>query len=163
MKEKPNSSDDDERFAFWNGNEFVFEASDYQVVTLTKLLYRYGLEPFYLNNYIETILNDFDRIYDYHDNNQSFKNLTSFLASMNIKYPEMLLESTQNHFKNLGYSDKFIDEMLKVSLVVNYGQETDVQSFVGCVSAAGAGASLWSIKGGNKQVKNFTKIFLLKK
>ncbi|XP_044007427.1 prenylcysteine oxidase-like isoform X2 [Aphidius gifuensis] len=152
LKETPYSDANAKKFAFWNGNELIFKSSNYQVVTLTKLVYQYGLQPFQLNHYIDSILDDFEKVYDNHENNQAFKNLTSLLSSMNMKYPEMLKTSTEEHFKNLGYSLKFIEEMIKVSLVVNYGQENNVQSFVGCVSAAGAGSSLWSIKGGNKKV-----------
>lgn len=41
----------DERFGIWSGNEFLFEDSPYEVVTLAKLVYRYGLQPFYLDRY----------------------------------------------------------------------------------------------------------------
>lgn len=81
-----------------------------------------------------------------------FENVTSLLAAMNSEFPDYLIESIKNNLLNKGISEKLIDELVQATLVVNYGQETNVHSFVGYVSLAGAGANLWSVKGGNKLV-----------
>ncbi|XP_057319102.1 prenylcysteine oxidase 1-like [Microplitis mediator] len=136
----------------WNGDTFVFEESSYQLISLAKLFYRYGLEPFKLHRLINSILDEFDQIYELQNAGVGFENITSLLAGMNNKFPEMLEISSKDFLLNQGYSSLLIDELVEATLVVNYGQDTDVHSFVGFVSLAGAGYSLWSVKGGNKKV-----------
>ncbi|XP_078050178.1 prenylcysteine oxidase 1 isoform X3 [Augochlora pura] len=142
----------DNKAGIWNGNEFVFEESNWEVLSFAKLLYRYGIQPFSLNRYVQSILNDFAKIYDLQAAGKSFENVTGLLSAMNNEFPKLLQISIKRHLLNLGYSDQMIDELVKSTLVVNYGQTTDVHSFVGSVSIAGAGFNLWSVKGGNKKV-----------
>lgn len=101
---------------------------------------------------INSILDEFDQIYELQNAGVGFENITSLLAGMNNKFPEMLEISSKDFLLNQGYSSLLIDELVETTLVVNYGQDTDVHSFVGFVSLAGAGYSLWSVKGGNKKV-----------
>ncbi|KAK0176236.1 hypothetical protein PV328_000390 [Microctonus aethiopoides] len=141
-----------ERFGIWSGNEFLFEDSSYEVVTLAKLVYRYGLQPFYLDRFVNALITDFHKIYELQDNGIGFNNVTSLLSAMNEEFPQWLEESIKNRLLRMGYDEQFIDEMVKTTIVVNYGQSTNIQSFAGFVSVAGAGTSLWSVKGGNKEV-----------
>ncbi|XP_076248592.1 prenylcysteine oxidase 1 [Calliopsis andreniformis] len=145
-------SSSDQRAGIWNGNEIVFEESNWGVVSLAKLLYRYGIQPFSLNRYINAILNDFAKIYDLQDAGKSFENVTSLLAAMNKEFPKLLNISVKDHLLKLGYSEQLLDEIVKAPLVVDYGQDTNIHSFVGSVALAGADFNLWAIKGGNKQV-----------
>ncbi|XP_076278349.1 prenylcysteine oxidase 1 [Lasioglossum baleicum] len=145
-------STDDNKVGIWNGNEFVFEESNWEVISFAKLLYRYGIQPFSLNRFVQSILNDFAKIYDVQNSGESFENVTGLLSAMNNGFPKLLQTSIKHHLLNLGYSEQMIDELVKSTLVVNYGQDTSVHSFVGSVSIAGAGFNLWSIKGGNKKV-----------
>ncbi|XP_076162493.1 prenylcysteine oxidase 1-like [Ptiloglossa arizonensis] len=149
LEHRPNN---DERSGIWNGNEFVFEESNINIISVAKLLYKYGIQPFSLNRYINSIVNNFAKIYSLQDAGKSFENITSFLTVMNAEYPKLLQVSIKKHLLNIGYSEKIIDEIVKASLVVNYGQDTNVHSFIACVSLAGAGFDLWSVKGGNKKV-----------
>lgn len=79
-------------------------------------------------------------------------NISSLLLSVNIGFSKLLKKSIKNELLDLGYSERLIDELVKTILVVNYGQDTSIHSFVGFVSLAGAGSNLWSVKGGNKKV-----------
>lgn len=97
-------------------------------------------------------MDNFEKIYKLQDNEIAFENVTSLLAAMNADFPRYLTETIKSHLLNKGISEKLIDELVEATLVVNYGQETNVHSFVGFVSLAGAGANLWSVKGGNKLV-----------
>lgn len=71
---------------------------------------------------------------------------------MNAEFPKLLNVSVKSHLLSLGYSEKVINEIVRSSLVVNYGQDINIHSFVGSVAVAGADFDLWSVKGGNKQV-----------
>lgn len=140
------------KFSIWNGKEFVFEESDWESVTLLRLLYRYGLQPFHLHRYVTAVLDDFEKIYELQNQGVGFENVTALLGAMNREFIDLLQISIKDHLTNLGYTTKVIDELVKSTLVVNYGQDTDVHAFVACVSVAGAGFDLWSVKGGNKEV-----------
>lgn len=72
-------------------------------------------------------------------------------------FPSLLQKSIKDHLSKLGYRQRFVDEIVEATLVVNYGQDTDVQAFVSSVSVAGAGFDLWGVKSGNKQV-NFSLV-----
>lgn len=148
-------------FGIWNGKEFVFEESSWDSVTLFKLLYRYGLDPFYLHRYVGAILDDFERIYELQDKNIGYENVTALIGAMNKELIKLLEISIKDQLTNLGYGNRLIDELVEATLVVNYGQDTNVQSFVACVSVAGAGFDLWSVKGGNKEACFLDLIFVL--
>lgn len=145
-------SSTEQRMGLWNGDEFVFEESEWQLVSLAKLFYRYGVQPFSLNKYVHSVISDFGKIYDLQDAGISFANVTGLLTALNGDFPNLLQTPIKKHLLSLGYREPLIDDLVKATLVVNYGQDTDVQSFVGCVSLAGAGYDLWSVKGGNKKV-----------
>ena len=152
------------RFSIWNGKEFVLEESDWESITLLRLLYRYGLDPYYLHKHVGKILTDFGNIYDLQEKKIAFENVTSLIGAMNKNFINLLQTSIKDNLTKLGYGSRLIDELVKSTLVVNYGQDTDIQAFVGYVSIAGAGYDLWSVKGGNKEVCfrsliNISKVF----
>lgn len=111
-----------------------------------------------LNRYVTSIINNFEKIYRLQDDGEVFTNISSLLLSMNPGFPKLLEKSIKSEILDLGYSEKLINELVKTTLVVNYGQDTNVHSFVGFVSLAGAGFNLWSVKGGNKKVVFFLLI-----
>ncbi|XP_058803534.1 prenylcysteine oxidase 1-like [Phymastichus coffea] len=142
----------DDRFGIWNGKELVVQESNYQILTLIRLIYRYGLQPFYLHRYVDSIMDDFEKIYSLQDKGIGFENVTALIGAMNQEFVNLLQTSMKDHLIKLNYHEKIINELVEATLVVNYGQDTNVQSFVGCVSVAGAGTNLWAVNGGNKQV-----------
>ncbi|XP_012257805.2 prenylcysteine oxidase 1-like [Athalia rosae] len=149
LEERPTS---ESLMGIWNGGEFVFTESNWKIVTLAKLLYRYGIQPIKLHRYINTILNKFDNIYQRQDDGMAYESFVDLLSGMDPGFPSLLEVSTAAHLQAQGFSKDVIDELVEATLVVNYGQNTDIQSFVGFVSVAGAGADLWAVKGGNKEV-----------
>ncbi|XP_046615254.1 prenylcysteine oxidase-like isoform X1 [Neodiprion virginianus] len=150
MEERPTSKG--MRAGVWNGGEFVIMESNWKIVTMMKLLYRYGLQPFKLYRHVNTILDSFENIYRYQDEGVAYDNVHDLISAMSPEFPKLLQISTAEYLHSLGFSKEIINELVEATLVVNYGQNTDVHSFVGCVSVAGAGADLWSVKGGNKEV-----------
>ncbi|KAK2578021.1 hypothetical protein KPH14_008440 [Odynerus spinipes] len=142
----------EQTFGIWDGTEIIFEESGSQIFTLAKLIYKYGIQPFRLHRYIDSILTDFTKIYDLQDKGQFFTNVTSMLAAMNKEFPELLHVPFKDHLLHLGYGEKLIDELVSAPLLVDYGQTTNIQSFVGCVTLSAASGNLWAVKGGNKKV-----------
>lgn len=142
----------DQQFAIWDGTEIIFKDDGSQIFTLAKLIYKYGIQPFRLNSYVNSILSDFSKIYDLQNKGHYFTNITSMLTAMNEEFPKLLQVSFKEHLLHQGYAEKLIDELIQAPLLVDYGQTTNIQSFVGYVSLAGASGNLWAIKGGNKKV-----------
>lgn len=71
---------------------------------------------------------------------------------MNKEFPRLLQLSVKDHLSHMGFTERLIDEIVQATTVVNYGQDVNIQSFVGLISLAGADRNLWSVKGGNKAV-----------
>lgn len=80
--------------------------------------------------------------------------MTALLSAMNKEFPRLLQTSIRDYLLHLGFTERLIDELVQSTITVNYGQDVNIHSFVGFVSLAGAGVELWSVKGGNKKVKN---------
>ncbi|KAL0108851.1 hypothetical protein PUN28_014163 [Cardiocondyla obscurior] len=138
-----------EKTAIWDGTDFIFVDGDW--ISLIKLIYRYGFQVFKLMSHINSLIEDFLKIYDLQDAGQSFANVTALLSAMNKDFPQLLQISTKEYFSRMGFSENLIDELVEAATVVNYGQDVDIQSFVGSIALA-ANGELWSVKGGNKKV-----------
>ncbi|XP_076114100.1 prenylcysteine oxidase 1-like [Mytilus galloprovincialis] len=137
----------------WNGEEVVVKTSKYKVVAMAQLLWRYGMDIYNIQNWVQTeLMNDFMKIYDIQAGGHAYTSVTDLLAAMNPKFVDYLSITIKDLMKKEGYSDKFINEMVMGALRTNYGQTTDVPAFVGVVSMAGVDDGLWSVKGGNKKV-----------
>jgi hypothetical protein len=50
---------------------------------------------------------------------------------MSPQFVEYMHVSTKDGFKEHGFSEKIIDELVSATLTVNYGQSTSVHKFVG--------------------------------
>lgn len=98
------------------------------------------------------MLEDFARIYDLQDAGYSFDNATALLSAMNKDFPKLLRTSTKDYLMHLGFKEILIDELVQTTIVVNYNQGVNIQSFVGLISVAGAYGDLWAVKDGNKEV-----------
>lgn len=145
--------DDEQKYGIWNGDEFVYKESSWYVVSMAKLFYRYGFQLHKLKRRVDDMLEDFGKIYDLQDDGESFVNVTALLSAMNKEFPGSLQLSTKDYLLRMGFTERLIDEVVQATTVVNYGQDVNIiQSFVGLISIAGAGADLWSVKGGNKGV-----------
>lgn len=44
-----------QKYGIWNGDEFVFIDSDWYIISLLKLFYRYGFQPYNLKRYLKII------------------------------------------------------------------------------------------------------------
>jgi hypothetical protein len=49
------------KLGLYNGHEFVFTESDWEVITFAKLTWRYGYGAIKLHNYVGDMLNNFEK------------------------------------------------------------------------------------------------------
>ncbi|XP_021925663.1 prenylcysteine oxidase-like isoform X2 [Zootermopsis nevadensis] len=140
------------RLGLYNGREFVFTESNWGIITLAKMVWRYGYGTVKLQNYIGDMLKKFERIYTLQANGKSFSSVLDLLNAMSPQFVDYMHVSTKDGLKQNGFSEKIIDELVTATLTANYGQSTSVHEFVGSVSVAGADGGLWAVHGGNKIV-----------
>lgn len=140
-------------FGVWDGENFRIINSGWKIWSYLKFIYRYGLKPFFLDSYIDSMLDKFTSIYDYQNSGYTFDGIQEMLTSMDPTFVNMSETSGYSYFENLHFSDAFINEIVTGMTRANYGQDSNMQSFVTMVTAAGSqDSSLFAIKGGNKQI-----------
>ncbi|XP_043559762.1 prenylcysteine oxidase-like [Chiloscyllium plagiosum] len=142
-----------EKVALFNGEEFVFEETDWYLQDLFKMWWRYGFSLLRLQMWVEEIVEKFMRIYKYQAHGYSFSTLEEMLQSLGgDRFINMTRRHVAETLQELGISQRFVDEVVTAITRVNYGQSVTVPAFAGAVSIAGVQAGLWAVEGGNKLV-----------
>uniref|UniRef100_A0A2P2I199 Prenylcysteine oxidase 1-like n=1 Tax=Hirondellea gigas TaxID=1518452 RepID=A0A2P2I199_9CRUS len=136
----------------YNGSEWVFKTSDWQMLTLAKLLWRYGWDAYTLQSITEDMLNKFSRIYSEQRKGNAYKDTEALLRAMDQSFPALTKVTTREYLTNMGLHPRIVDELVTAVTLCNYGQTPDIHAFVGAIALAGAGSNLWSVRGGNRQV-----------
>ncbi|XP_070565846.1 prenylcysteine oxidase 1-like [Ptychodera flava] len=149
-KDRPTTG---KKMGFYNGEEFVFIESQWSVVTLAKMFWKYGFDLLKLRKAVGVLIENFSRIYDVHDNGIAYTSVEGILNAMGGReYVNLTKVSLAEVLKEHGYADEFVADMVSIAARVNYGQQTNMSAFAGEVSLAGVQGGLWSVHGGNKQV-----------
>ncbi|XP_033127631.1 prenylcysteine oxidase 1-like [Anneissia japonica] len=137
----------------YDGEEFVFEESSFDIVNLLKLMWRYKLDFFYLNNRIDKMIEKFNSIYEIQDAGYAFSTPAKLLNAMDMTFMNYTKEPLARVLKDdFGLSQRTIDELASVATRDNYGQSVNMTAFAGLISLAGVQPGLWSVFGGNKLV-----------
>ncbi|KAA0720417.1 Prenylcysteine oxidase-like [Triplophysa tibetana] len=139
--------------AVFNGEEFIVEETDWYLLDLSRLWWRYGISFIRLQMWVEEIMEKFMRIYKYQAHGYAFSSVEELLHSLGGSgFINMTRRSLSESLLELGVSQRFIDEIISPIMRVNYGQNISIPAFVGAVSLAGVQANLWAVEGGNKLV-----------
>uniref|UniRef100_A0A0A9WJS4 Prenylcysteine oxidase n=1 Tax=Lygus hesperus TaxID=30085 RepID=A0A0A9WJS4_LYGHE len=147
MRDDSSSS---EVLGLYANNEIIFVSSKFSWFNNIKFLWRYGFDVVRLQQFTDNMLKSFDNVYDVQDKNNSYECLDGLMSAIDPVFLKYMDVSTFDGFKEDGFSSEIINELIQGTLKVNYGQTTSVHRFVGSVSIAGAGATLFSLEGGNK-------------
>uniref|UniRef100_A0AAY4BT89 Prenylcysteine lyase domain-containing protein n=1 Tax=Denticeps clupeoides TaxID=299321 RepID=A0AAY4BT89_9TELE len=139
--------------AVFDGKEFILEETDWYLLDLFRLWWRYGISFIRLQMWVEEIMEKFMRIYKYQAHGYAFSSVEELLQSLGGSgFINMTRRSLSESLLELGVSQRFIEEVITPIMRVNYGQNISIPAFVGAVSLAGAQANLWAVEGGNKLV-----------
>ncbi|KAG7263890.1 hypothetical protein CRUP_034229 [Coryphaenoides rupestris] len=139
--------------AVFNGAEVVLEETDWYLLDLFGLWWRYGISFLRLQMWVEEIMEKFMRIYKYQAHGYAFSSVEELLASLGGSgFINMTQRPLSDSLVELGVSQRFIHEIIAPIMRVNYNQNVSIPAFVGAVSLAGAQTNLWSVEGGNKLV-----------
>ncbi|XP_029133514.2 prenylcysteine oxidase-like [Labrus bergylta] len=139
--------------AVFNGEEVILEETDWYLLDLFRLWWRYGISFIRLQMWVEEIMEKFMRIYKYQAHGYAFSTVEELLDSLGGSgFINMTQRPLSDSLLELGVSQRFIDEVIAPVMRVNYGQNVSIPAFVGAVSLAGAQNNLWAVEGGNKLV-----------
>ncbi|KAM3600872.1 uncharacterized protein V6R79_003947 [Siganus canaliculatus] len=128
--------------AVFNGDEVILEETDWYLLDLFRLWWRYGISFIRLQ-----------MIYKYQAHGYAFSSVEQLLDSLGGSgFINMTRRPLSDSLLELGVSQRFIDEVIAPVMRVNYGQNVSIPAFVGAVSLAGAQNNLWAVEGGNKLV-----------
>ncbi|KAG0590209.1 hypothetical protein KC19_1G081300 [Ceratodon purpureus] len=153
------TSDDGEKtFGIWDGTQFVlqtaragdsiFSKTITRIMNTVTILWRYGTSLWRMQNYTNEMLGNFLKLY--YEDRPAFDSVEGLLKSVD------LYNNTQYTIEELlpqaGLSRLLIDELVTVTMWINYGQNVSISGLAGGVSLAGAQGGVWAVAGGNWQL-----------
>ncbi|MBN3317458.1 PCYOX oxidase, partial [Atractosteus spatula] len=141
------------RMAIFDGQQLVFEESDWFIVNFLRMLWRYGFNFIRMQMWVESILDKFMRIYQFQQFGYSFSSVERLLHAMGgDEFLRLTNQTLDEAMRGAGFSQQFLNDIVTPITRVNYGQSVKINAFVGVVSLAGAESGLWAVDGGNKLV-----------
>lgn len=141
------------KMAIFDGEQLIFEESDWFIVNFLRILWQYGFNFLRMQMWVEGILDKFMRIYQYQQFGYSFSSVKRLLHAMGGDDFLLLANQTlEEAMLGAGFSQSFLNEIVVPVTRVNYGQSVRINGFVGAVSLAGADSGLWAVDGGNKRI-----------
>ncbi|XP_077360833.1 prenylcysteine oxidase 1-like [Festucalex cinctus] len=139
--------------AVFDGTSVIAEETDWYLLDLLRLWWRYGISFIRLQMWLEEIMEKFIRIYKYQAHGYAFSSVEELLESLGGSgFVNMTRRPLSDSLLELGVSQRFIDEVVAPVIRLNYGQNVSVPAFVGAVSLASSHSNLWAVEGGNKLV-----------
>ncbi|CAG7821289.1 unnamed protein product [Allacma fusca] len=139
-------------FALVKDQQVVFTTSSWNVLTLMRILWRYGLGFNHLMSVTNSLIDDFSRIYSVQQKRVSYENPYELLSAMSPSLANLTRSTFKRFLKELQLKEILIEELVQAITYVNYGQNAGIHSFAGSIAIAGADDGLWSIENGNKQL-----------
>ncbi|KAK3555048.1 hypothetical protein QTP86_006362 [Hemibagrus guttatus] len=120
------------KMAVFNGKEFILEETDWYLLDLFRLWWRYGISFIRMQMWVEEIMEKFMRIYKYQAHGYAFSTVEELLNSLGGSgFLNMTRRSLSESLLELGVSQRFIDEVVAPIMWVNYGQNVSMPAFVG--------------------------------
>ncbi|XP_060072471.1 prenylcysteine oxidase-like [Ylistrum balloti] len=142
-----------ETLGIFDGEEMRLTTSPYTLVTLWKMFWRYGMDIYNLQKWVNNdLMAKFKRIYDTQEAGYAYTNVPELLTSMDPSLANYMKKNVLMVMREEGFHEAMIQELVMGAMRTNYGQGLDIPGFVGAISMAGVQSGLWSVKGGNKKV-----------
>ncbi|XP_021734603.1 farnesylcysteine lyase-like [Chenopodium quinoa] len=161
LKKKVSEDDDCDSLGIWDEGKFVFTTwssnSGFSIVNKVvswlnsfKLLWRYGFSLFRMQNYVESMLDNFLKFYEGFDTRPVFSGVEEMLKWSGLY--NLTSRTLEEELIDANLSPVLINELVTVITRINYGQSTRMSGLAGAVSLAGSGGGLWAVEGGNWQM-----------
>mmetsp|Transcript_44532 Transcript_44532/g.112209 ORF Transcript_44532/g.112209 Transcript_44532/m.112209 type:complete len:533 (+) Transcript_44532:51-1649(+) len=149
LQQRPDDGLNGERLGIWDGEQFLFETSQYDAVTMLRGLWRYGLSSLTVQDMVSEVLDKFLRVYDLLEE-EHFETPQALLRALDLY--ELTQRSLQSLLTEEGISPLYAAELITGVNRVNYGQDNSLNALVGLVSIIGNTDELASVSGGNPQI-----------
>ena len=81
---EPGAGSKDDCFAIYDGQQFVFNQSSWKVVTLYRMLRRYGLAYFWFQTAPQSLLQKFSRIYSLQQDGRAFETPEALMHEIDL-------------------------------------------------------------------------------
>lgn len=153
--------DDCDSLGVWDGKRFVVKTlrSDSKfpivnkavsLINTVKLFWRYGFSLLRMQSFVETMLNNFLKLYESSDTRPVFGRVEDMLKWSGLY--NLTRRTLEEELIDAGLSPLLIQELVTVITRINYGQSVRMSGLAGAVSLAGSGGGLWAVEGGNWQM-----------
>lgn len=135
----------------WDGSEFVFQKSEWYLVTLFRLLKKYGFDSLRNRLAINRMVSEFSKVYSILSSRHSFDTTDDLIAAISPKLVAVVNKSAEEFLIDEGFHEPFISEYAAAVLNCNYGQSLkELHGFVASVGLAGSVSGLYAVNGSNK-------------
>ncbi|KAF8982209.1 hypothetical protein BGZ46_001634 [Entomortierella lignicola] len=137
---------DGEKTAIWNGKEFVFEESQWNFLSVYRVVRRWGYAPFRLRRLLKSTVDDLLKSYS---SPEAFHSIFEFAQRFKL---DKIASSFSHHFlQNNGIHDQYSAEVVEVATRVNYGSNLHEIHALGALVTMAAENAV-QIQGGNFQI-----------
>lgn len=145
------SDSSSDTLGLWDGSGFRFQWGTGSMLPLHVLL-RYGMSPLNMIKAVRSAVSKLVKIYDLQANGVSFRSPLEMFDALGLT--NLTQQSGYDMFKQLGVTEKFVQEFVDGASRDNYGQPSTINGFVDLVSLAGAGidGSVFSLTNGTSQI-----------
>ncbi|KAK3818374.1 MAG: Prenylcysteine lyase-domain-containing protein [Benniella sp.] len=137
---------DDEMVAIWDGQQFIFEESQWKFWSIIKGLRRWGLGPFRMKFLLKTTLDD---LLAWYKTTEAFDSISGFAKRFRLDKVSSIMSNT--FLKKHGLGPDYSKEVVEVATRVNYGSNLDEIHALGALVTMAADDAL-QIQGGNFQI-----------
>ena len=122
------------KFGLWNGSKFVFTESDYGVLTLFNMVYRYGFDLVSMRHAVLHAVKQFDKIYTAQDQGMVFDTPAALWSHIGLLQPAQ--QTFADYMKRVlkAPDSLLLHELLHSVNKVNYNQGNDINALAGLVS-----------------------------
>eukprot|EP00741_Cyanophora_paradoxa_P005259 tig00000865_g5098.t1 len=133
----------------WDGAQgrFVFESSSWGLWTKAKGLLRYGLSALRSGRVVGEAVANFTRNYELFEG-EAFPSVPAFLEATGLA--ALPAQTLRARLEAAGVGEAYLSEPATAILRVNYNQNLSINALAGLVGLAGSGATLLSVRGGNR-------------
>ncbi|XP_067879542.1 prenylcysteine oxidase 1-like isoform X2 [Heterodontus francisci] len=143
----------DHLLAVYDGEEFVFEESEWFLVNVIKLIWRYGFDYLRVKRWAESYLHMFMKIYQYQSEGYCFTSVEKLLHGLgDEEFVQMTKHSIDQALQKIGISQRFMKEMVDPIMRLSSGHRVNISAFAGMISLIGTASDLWTVEGGNKLI-----------
>ena len=145
------------KFGLWNGSKFVFMESDYDMLTLCNMIWRYGYDLISMRNSVLHAVKQFDKIYPAQDKGMIFDTPAALWSYIGLLHPAQ--QTFSDHMRRvLNAPDALLlHELMHSVNKVNYNQGNDINALAGLVSLCPlVSGKVFSTKEGWTQIHKVT-------